>query len=173
MRRIAIAVVAVIGLAACQQMTTEPAANSNLSIRMFGSNPPPPPIDSGSVGYSGSTNTGFTLVLTYFMNKPGTNGWLTLVETGGATGDPDARVSFHDGVVSGKGTWTIPTDDGGHVVLDLSSLGDGSRFDRNKGSYDLLLGGTFYGSGGGEGRKASDIRIRPKSSEIIIGDTGE
>jgi hypothetical protein len=158
MRRIALAVVTVIGLAACQQMTTEPAANPNLSIRMFGSNPPPPPIDSGSVGYDGTTSTRlFFLNLTYFMNKPGTNGWLTLIDGGGNTSDPDARVSVHNGVVSGKGNWFIALD-GGILQLDLGKIDRRSSFSRDKG-YHIILDGILHI--GGEDQVLTDINLVP------------
>jgi hypothetical protein len=159
MRSIALAVVTVVGLAACQQMTTEPATNSDLSIKMLVSNPPPPPIDSGSVGYTGtSTNRTFFLQLTYFMNKPGTNGWLTLINGDGNTSDPNARVSVHNGEVTGKGNWFIDLGDGDNLKLDLGSIDGRSSFDRNKG-YFLLVDGILHTDG--EDQVVNDIRLIP------------
>jgi hypothetical protein len=161
MRRIALAVVTVIGLSACQQMTTEPAASSNLSIKMVGDNPPPPPIDSGSVGYTGSgTSITFFLRLTYFINKPGTNGWLTLIDGDGNTSDPDARVSVHNGIVSGKGTWYVDLGDGDNLKLDLGTIDGRSSFDRNKG-YSLFVRGILHR--GEEDLVIDDIHLIPPS----------
>jgi hypothetical protein len=124
MKRIALAVAAVVTLAACQQMTTEPTAATNLSIRTLVSNPPPPPIDSGSVGYSGSTNTNFFLNVTYFFNKTANSGWLKFdSEAGDATVDKNAQVRFSSGQFSGKGIITV-----GNVTIDLSRVSQSSRF---------------------------------------------
>lgn len=124
MRRTAFAVVAVIALAACQQMTTEPAAAPDLSIRSLVSNPPPPPIDSGSVGYSEGTNTTFNLRVTYFFNKTANSGWLKFdSEMGDASVDKNAQVRFSSGQFSGKGTITI-----GDVSIDLTKVSQTSQF---------------------------------------------
>jgi hypothetical protein len=164
MRRIALAIVTVIGLTACQQMITEPATNPNVAIRFLG-NPPPPPIDSGSVGVSSEYN--FFLNLTFFYNTPGTNGWLTLSsdQTGGATGDPNARISFHQGDITGKGNWYIPVD-GGLLTLDLGSAGKRSTIDR-KDSYNIYLDGMFHGVNG-DSAAVTGIQIKPQETEVII-----
>jgi hypothetical protein len=124
MRRTVLAVLSVIGLAACQQMTTEPSANQTLSIRSVVSNPPPPPIDSGSVGLDGSTNTTFTLNITYFFNKTANTGWIKFdSELGDASVDKNAQIRYSSGLFSGKGTVTI-----GDVSIDLSRVSQASQF---------------------------------------------
>ncbi len=138
MKRIALAVVAVLSLAACQQTITEPTAATNLSIRMFGSNPPPPPIDSGSVGYSeGTSTTRFFLNVTYFFNKTANSGWLKFdSELGDATVDKNAQVRYSNGQFSGKGIITV-----GDVVIDLSKVSQTSRFSSCE-SWGTVVGTT-------------------------------
>jgi len=124
MKRIVLAVVAVVGLTACQQMITEPAANSGLSLRMVGDNPPPPPIDSGSVGLADGSTTTFTLSTRYFFNKTANSGWLKFdSELGDVSVDKNAQVRYSQGVFSGKGVITV-----GDVIIDLSRVSQTSQF---------------------------------------------
>ena len=88
MRSVALAALtALLTVSACQDLGTNPTANIDATVGravdggFSGGNPPPPPIDSGSVGLA-STQDGsaptFTVQfsVTYMLNKPENSGWL-------------------------------------------------------------------------------------------------
>lgn len=114
------------------------------------SNPPPPPLDSGS--YSSSEyGTSSRINITYFLNRPGTHGWLTFQKSqeAGTLVDRNARISYSKGEVSGTGTlsYLVPQ---GRVSIDLASVSDRSTFaNSDRGYFNLIFNaGTFTDAGG-------------------------
>lgn len=118
---------------ACKDTPSGPQASSLLSAPQNGSNAlsfqPPPPLE----GYFGgsSASTSFTVGVTYFMNGPENNGWISFAKNqpaGVSLSSPSARITIRNRVASGKGLLTIA----GVGVIDLAS--------------GILEGGDFRGS---------------------------
>lgn len=123
MKRLSLAlVVTAVALAACKETVTAPASSADLSARYFAGNPPPPDVDTQSVGSSGSTS--FTLNVRYFFNKVGNSGWLKFdSDVGDVTVDKNAQVRYSNGIFSGKGVVTV-----GSLLIDLSHVSQTSKF---------------------------------------------
>jgi hypothetical protein len=119
-----LALFTIAAVAACSDNSaTQPmlASRATLSadIGFIEAHPPPPPIDTGAVV---ETDQGaFTVQTTYFLNKPGNNGFISFAnqQADGISVDPNARISLHDGTVSGQGTITLLAS-GGVITIDLS-----------------------------------------------------
>ena len=111
-------------LAACANETTSPAtADLQPSFRLA-SNPPPPPIDTGTAP-TGSVQTSFAV--TYFFNPVGSSGFLMFDKTqdGSTEVDKNAQVRLHNGTFSGKGSLSADVNgdlEGGLLLVDLASV---------------------------------------------------
>ncbi|MBA3657147.1 MAG: hypothetical protein H0W69_07335 [Gemmatimonadaceae bacterium] len=121
---------------------------------------PPPPIDF--VGETSAEYSAFTG--TYFLNGPGTNGWISFSKqqpAGTSLSSPSARITFHDGTLSGKGTLTL-TGSGGILVVDLSTGLSGANLfgscTSTCGSLDLT--GTQYRGGESFGTRTVKANLR-------------
>lgn len=132
-----------LGLAACNESSTSPdvtVAPKQAAIFVAPESPPPPPLDSGA--YGSTTDYGSSLArinTTYFLNKPGTSGWLTFQknQAPGTVVDKTARISYSGGEFSGKGTLTFAVS-AGSVTLDLSSVAQTSHFGNSEKGYFTL-----------------------------------
>lgn len=143
MKRLALTAVAgLLFVAACQDMSTDPApaVQGGEVASGFGvapANPPPPPIDSGAVGVAGEAESGgetssqMSFSVTYMLNKPENTGWLKFNKDQNNQTDVDnsAAIKMTNGVFSGRGTIRI-SDELGTFIIDLSkvSFGDGTSF---------------------------------------------
>jgi hypothetical protein len=132
MRKLALAL-SLAALSACHENVTgsdaaaRPAADAPSERLYVISEPPPPPTDTGAVAFtSGGT---FAFNTTYLLNKPGTNGYLSFsgAQPEGTTASPAARVTYHKGEFSGRGTLSFAGAQG-TVVIDLASVNAASRF---------------------------------------------
>ncbi len=115
-------------LAACSNESTSPAsADLDPAYAFFASNPPPPPIDTGTAP-TGSTQTSFAVK--YFFNPVGSSGYLMFDKTqeGSTEIDKNAQVRFHNGTFSGKGS--IGADTTGAVAGGLRLV---NRASENRG----------------------------------------
>lgn len=118
-------------IAACSETrTTAPMARTAAEAASFDfSNPPPPPIDTASETLVDGGTFGFRTQ--YFLNPVDLNGWITFPTTqpAGVSATPNARISFHRGVVSGKGTVHL-TGPIGTLTIDLATgiSSDGAQF---------------------------------------------
>ena len=127
MKRLSLAlIVSAVSLVACKEMVTAPGASSDLSARYLVAanpdNPPPPDVDTQSVGSSGGTT--FTLNVRYFFNKVGSSGWIKFdSEAGDVSVDKNAQIRYSQGVFSGKGVVTVGT-----LAIDLSRVSQTSQF---------------------------------------------
>jgi hypothetical protein len=122
MRIVALGAIALVVLAACQDVSAPQAANELISYGRFGDNPPPPPIDTGAVESGGTTYT-----VTYMLNKLGTAGWLKFNGADGAEVSPNAMIRFSQGAFSGEGS--IGTRGGSTIDLSTADY-DGSSFEK-------------------------------------------
>ena len=116
--RLMVPVLLVVSLAACADRATSPLAPAPAT---FGELPPPPfdAISTFSDGFQSST-----FQAQYFLNKPGNNGFITFRNNESNTGfaaTPNARISYHNGVVSGQGVLTF-TQINGTSAFDLANV---------------------------------------------------
>jgi hypothetical protein len=138
------AILVLVGVAACQELATEPQSGTGLMPRGSLSNPPPPPIDTGasgsfspnqtfSVAQSGGftpryvvtqTEDFFTIPVRYFLNTEDTNGYLHFSNDTSADvlSTANGSVKYQNGLLSGKGSVTLQMADGSTLVIDLSSI---------------------------------------------------
>ena len=136
----------ILAIAACTERSSDPAVavvGTHANIFVAPSSPPPPPLDSGSYSqteYGSSSRIGTT----YFFNKTGNNGWLTFqkAQEPGTFADPNARISYNKGDVSGKGSLTFAVG-GGSVTLDLSSV-SGTFANSDDGYFNLSFSRGTY-----------------------------
>ena len=108
----------------------------------------------------------------YFLNKPGNNGFISFRNNEGNTefaATPNARISYHQGVVSGQGVLTF-TQAGGTSVFDLANV-SGAVFnpDCSKTCGAFTVPGTFTNSDGVSG-PTNGIFIVAPPSRVIGGD---
>jgi len=163
----AVAAIALIGAAACQDAVTSPQPG-DLRLALRSSNPPPPPIDTGSTGSfqpnatlrapstpqflqprysivqssSPSQRTKFSILgapthqrfdftqnsfffsvpITYLFNPTSKSGYIHFSnDPDGVNSSSNGMIKNHNGVLSGKGTLEIQTNEG-LLVIDLSSI---------------------------------------------------
>ncbi len=97
---------------ACSEGSTGPQSSASLAPPGAAVNAlsyqPPPPFATSVDGSASSTL--FSVSVTYFMNPPGNNGWISFAKEQPANvtlSSPSARISIRDGVASGKGSITI------------------------------------------------------------------
>lgn len=147
-----------LGLAACNESSTSPdvsLAATQAAARIVPESPPPPPLDSGAYGSTEFGTSTFEINTTYFLNRPGTNGWLTFQknQAAGTIVENNARISYSDGQFSGRGTLTfaVPT---GKVSLDLSSVTQASKFSSSSSGYFNLSFARGYFTSPSGGRTA-------------------
>ncbi len=92
-----------------------------------GSYRPPPPLDAYMDASMDAAT--FSVSVTYFMNPPGTHGWISFSKTqpeGVSVSSPSARITITDGALSGKGSLTFVSN-GQTYLLDLATgLGKGT-----------------------------------------------
>lgn len=134
---------------------------------------PPPPaeyIADVSSEYSGFTGS-------YFLNGPGTNGWISFdkQQPAGTTVDANARISYHQGTVSGTGTLVLSSLTGGApLTIDLKSGVIGSQWSSTCTSScgSLTLRGTTIAREGG-GKVTRDISVNLRNpaynGDVVIG----
>jgi hypothetical protein len=122
----AVLLAALIGGVACKDLSS-PQASPAIAPPQSGSNAlsfrPPPPLASEMDGTVASTS--FQIGITYFMNGPENNGWISFNKTqlpGISLSSPSARITIHQGTLSGTGTLTIY----GNVVDLATGLGTGN-----------------------------------------------
>jgi hypothetical protein len=200
MRTVALAALtALLTVSACQDLGTNPSANIDANIGnalgggFAGGNPPPPPIDSGSVGVASTQDESapvFTVQfsVTYFLNKPENSGWLKFNRDGDTSTDVDnsAAIKMTNGVWSGKGTIRLLAP-GGTFTIDLSKS-DFSRTSFEECADPRLTegaGSCFTAIATGDGvtyvkkgettTHAATLTLRPgfKSTETCAGDFTE
>ncbi len=117
--------------AACQEATTSPQITGAPELQYAFGNPPPPPIDTGAAGYSqDAPATFYTLQVTYFFNPVGSAGYLKFDKNqeGSTEIDKNAQVRLSQGTFSGKGFVTLAASGGSPLVIDLSTVTQGSSF---------------------------------------------
>jgi hypothetical protein len=118
----AVALALVFGGVACNEIPTSPAGiAAPQTASNYSSFRPPPPLD----GYVDVTSTAFefSFYATYFMNGPENNGWISFSSTqptGVSLSSPSARITIHNGTISGAGTLSFQSA-GETFVIDLSS----------------------------------------------------
>jgi len=109
--------------------------------------PPPPSFDTTAIALNtdGSAFTGAPVVhVTYFMNKTENNGWVMFNSSDGVVASPNAKISIHQGTVSGKGTVQLIVP-GSVLSIDLSKNVSGkSTFngDCSKSCGTILISGA-------------------------------
>jgi hypothetical protein len=146
---------------ACDNTSTSPAVADYSAVPktdgVFGENPPPPPIDSGSVGYAQDSqgNILFTVNfnLTYFLDKPNNAGWLRFNRDDDETTDiaNSAAIRMQGGLFSGKGIIKVFRS-GDVLTIDLSKVNyDGTSFDTCPAPGSLEKGTCFGATLNGDG----------------------
>jgi len=88
----------------------------------FDALPPPPSFDTTAIATDafGAQLDGAPLLhVTYFMNKTQNNGWVMFKSSDGVVASPNAKISIHQGSVSGKGTVQLLLP-GSTLSIDLS-----------------------------------------------------
>jgi len=163
----------------CDNTTTSPAVAGNsiapLTDGVFGENPPPPPIDTGSVGSAQDSQNNTLLQvsfsLTYMLNKPDNSGWLKFNRDDDPNTDitNSAAIRMQGGVYSGKGI--IKVFQGGNVLtIDLSKVNyDGTSFDTCPAPGSLEKGSCFGVTLNGDGISLTTKDGRKISPTFIIG----
>ncbi|HEX6573695.1 MAG TPA: hypothetical protein VF042_01890 [Gemmatimonadaceae bacterium] len=174
MRSVALATLtALLTVVACQDPISSSPASLDLSVRdagtFVGSNPPPPPIDSGAVG-TASTETETSTIqfnVTYFFNRPETSGWLKFNRDAYDNTDIDnsAAIKLTNGVLSGKGIIRVFVDDGVYRI-DLSKVTFGERTGFSECD---ATGSCFLFDLSGAGVTYIDKAGTPHEARIIIG----
>lgn len=165
--------------AACDNSTTSPVAAAPNSSKplyggTFGENPPPPPIDSGSVGLASGQNGAFTSVnlkVTYFLNKPENSGWLKFNRDDDPATDIDnsAAIKMTAGVFTGRGIIRI-TGSGGAFRIDLSKVSFGrTAFETCDPAGTDGGGKCFFVDLGGSGATFTNKDGVVSSATFIIG----
>jgi hypothetical protein len=168
-----ITLLALLAVVGCEARVTAPSgiaptAPSDYVDRIVFELPPPPPTDTGVVASSGAGYGTFNV--TYLLNRPGTNGFLhfNLAQPEGTTASNGARVSYHNGTFSGKGTLSYLST-GGTVTIDLSSVSPASTFQGcDKGCFQVGFDSATLTTGGQTGPLPGGVRIAPRRR--IIGD---
>jgi hypothetical protein len=122
MRIVALGAIALVVLAACQETSAPQSRGNVIRYGEFGDNPPPPPIDTGTVESGGGT----TYNVTYMLNKVETAGWLMFKQSDGVAVSSNAIIRYSRGSFSGEGT--IGTLDGRTIDLSTADY-SGSSFD--------------------------------------------
>lgn len=105
--------------------------------------PPPPQVDTMSV--SGNQFIGFATVnVGYLLSKTENNGFLRFTgQEFGAVATPNARVSSHKGVFSGRGILYLQNG-----YIDLSSVTQASRFSDGPDYFHLTFARSYQVIGG-------------------------
>ncbi len=158
---------------ACSEAPTSPSgvitAKSVANAAAFR---PPPPLET--IGES-SEYSSFNA--TYFLNGPENNGWISFSSqqpAGTSLSTPSARISFHNGTLSGKGVLTL-TGAGGSIVIDLKTgVAGASLFGSCYSSCgSLSLTGTLYRGAVNTGLEktiTANLRNPAFRGEVGIGD---
>lgn len=170
-----IASIALLGLAACNEVSSPDTslAAAQAAYRLAPESPPPPPLDSGMYGQGefGQTNLVNT---TYFLNKPGTSGWLTFQrkQAAGTIVDNNARISYSQGSFSGRGSLTVGVLSGGSVTIDLSSVSQSSKFGNSDNGYFTLsfTKGYYTSPTGGRSALSRTTSFGLPKGEVCVGD---
>ncbi len=138
-KRLPLALLAVIVAAACQEIPTSPQATTEAAVLAARvSNPPPPPIDTGAAGSftpdasaasvraaaaSGGTvgsSAFFTVGVRYFVSPTDNSGYIHFRNDSNNNGS-GGSIKVRNGVVSGNGFLTLNLTDG-VLRIDLSSV---------------------------------------------------
>jgi len=178
MKRFALSL-ALIALTACQENSTGPVAGMSAALPatfevqpIVDGDPPPPPLDTGVVAISDAGAGSFNV--TYFLNTQDNNGFLTFkgAQPTGTDATKGARVSYHLGVFSGRGTLSYATGQG-TVLVDLSSVNQASTFTRcSTGCFTVRFDRATVTSAG-ISRPLTGVEVRPfvkrGDEEFIIG----
>lgn len=159
-------------LAACADRATSPLAPAAAAFTLFDGNPPPPSLDTGAAFTSGSGQT-TNFQVQYFLNKTGNNGFISFHNNAANTefvATPNARISYHQGVVSGRGVLTF-TQGANTSVFDLANV-SGAVFnpDCSKTCGAFTVPGTFTNSDGGSEPTTGVFIVAPPTSVIGGGD---
>ncbi len=112
----------VVFVSACANTPTSAPPSSHLSpgAARFDGNPPPPPVDTASVALTDDGAFGFET--TYMLNGPDLAGFIAFPQKQpvGVSISPNARISFHQGAVTGKGTMNF-TANGATISVNLAT----------------------------------------------------
>ncbi|MBA3646596.1 MAG: hypothetical protein H0W63_10520 [Gemmatimonadaceae bacterium] len=132
-----------------------PGSSSSLaaptSARNESSYRPPPPIDA----YMDATvdATTYNVSVTYFMNPPGNNGWISFSKNqpaGVSISSPSARITITDGALSGRGSLTFGSGANTYLLNLATGLGKGTfEFSGTKGCSATCGGFTFTATSSG------------------------
>jgi hypothetical protein len=127
------ATLVLVGVTACKDAVTSPQLGPEIRYGRS-SFPPPPPEDQTATGAFVSTGTlstnvvcSFSIPARFFYGPKEKNGWVHFENGEGVTASSNGMVTNKNGDFSGKGTLQIVTTCG-LVVIDLSSVNDGSSF---------------------------------------------
>lgn len=174
MRKLIISI-SLLGVAACSEGSTSPdvsLVSTQALYTLAPESPPPPPLDSGAYSQGEYGNSG-QINMTYFLNKPGTSGWLTFQKNQLATTrvENNARISYSNGTFSGRGSLTYAVTSGS-VTLDLSSVSQSSTFGNSDNGYFRLSFARGYYTSPSGGRtaltRASSFGL--SKPEVCVGD---
>lgn len=175
--RLFVPVLLAVALAACADRATSPLAPAAAAFDFLDGNPPPPSQDTSASFSGGSGQTTFFRVQ-YFLNKTGNNGFITFHNNAFNTefaATPNARISYHKGVVSGQGVLTF-NQAAGISVFDLANV-SGAVFnpDCSKTCGAFTVPGTFTNSDGVSGPTNGIFIVAPPSrggggdGEVVVG----
>lgn len=141
--------VLLVALSACADRATSPLAPAAAALGFIPGESPPPEYETTTTFISGF-QAATTLQTQYFLNKPGNNGFITFRNNTSSTytTTPNARISYHNGVVSGQGVLTI-TGATGQSVFDFANV-TAAFFKPNcvGGCGAFTVPGTFTPTGG-------------------------
>ena len=142
--RLMVPVLLAVTLAACADRATSSLAPATAEFTASDGLAPPPELDTTAFVAAPS---GFRVFrVQYFLNKPGNNGFITFrnnASTPGFLATPNARISYHNNVVSGQGVLTFTG--AGSSVFNLANV-SAARFnpDCSQTCGFFRVPGTFY-----------------------------
>lgn len=137
--------------------------------------PPPPSLDTISVmsdAFGAMIAEAPVVHVQYFMNKPQNNAWITFKgqTSSDVLASANARISVHQGTVSGKGTLTILMPGSAVLSIDLSKgISGKSTFngDCSKGCGSVLFTGVLTPKVGKASSFSGALLIAPPLVPII------
>jgi hypothetical protein len=107
-------IAAAIGCSTLSEAPTAPGATA-ASSAFLSIDPPPPPIDTGSV--VSVDNASYTTTGRYFENRPGSIVWLAFNSSVNTLASPDARLQYNTLTGRTLGTGSLTSSDGKVLLL--------------------------------------------------------
>ena len=167
--RLIVPVLLAVALAACADRATSPLAPAAVAFDLLG-DPPPPSLDT-TAAFTNTSGQTTIFRVQYFLSKTETNGFISFRNPASITefaATPEARISLHTGVVSGRGVLTF-IQPGGTSVFGLANV-TAAVFnpDCSRTCGAFTVPGTFTNSDGVSRPTNGNFIVAPPSR--VIGD---